>query len=84
MQKLVYGANLDGYWYHEDMVLQLEDVVDCLKVVHTTVGDSDKTFGGNELNISSIRPHGLGQEKGIISFTKTHAHTINKNNCVKL
>jgi hypothetical protein len=28
-----YGANAEGYWVYEHMVLQLEDCVDCLKVL---------------------------------------------------
>jgi len=28
-----YGANYEGYWCYEHMVLQLEDCVDCLKVI---------------------------------------------------
>ena len=29
-----YGANAEGYWVYEHMVLQLEDCVDCLKVLY--------------------------------------------------
>ena len=32
--KLEYGANKDGYWTGNHMVLQLEDCIDCLKVIH--------------------------------------------------
>jgi hypothetical protein len=28
-----YGANYEGYWCYEHLVLQLEDCVDCLKVI---------------------------------------------------
>jgi hypothetical protein len=28
-----YGANNEGYWSYEHMVLQLEDCVDCLQVL---------------------------------------------------
>jgi hypothetical protein len=28
-----YGANSEGYWCYEHMVLQLEDCMDCLKVL---------------------------------------------------
>jgi hypothetical protein len=31
---LLYGANLEGYWSYEDMILQLEDIVDCLKTIY--------------------------------------------------
>jgi hypothetical protein len=33
-RKLEYGANGEGYWTYECMVLQMEDVVDCLKVIY--------------------------------------------------
>jgi hypothetical protein len=29
-----YGANAEGYWVYEHMVLQVEDCVDCLKVLY--------------------------------------------------
>ncbi len=29
-----YGENKEGYWDYNHMVLQFEDVVDCLKVMH--------------------------------------------------
>ena len=29
-----YGENKDGYWDYNHMVLQFEDVIDCLKVLH--------------------------------------------------
>ena len=29
-----YGKNKDGYWDYNHMVLQFEDVIDCLKIVH--------------------------------------------------
>ena len=28
------GANLEGYWMYQHMVLQLEDCIDCLKVLY--------------------------------------------------
>ena len=31
MRKFGYGANDDGYWCYKNMVLQFEDVVDCLR-----------------------------------------------------
>jgi hypothetical protein len=31
LQELEHGANNEGYWTYESMVLQLEDCVDCLK-----------------------------------------------------
>jgi hypothetical protein len=34
VQYLTYGANADGYWTYEAMVLQMEDIVDCLKVLY--------------------------------------------------
>jgi hypothetical protein len=33
-RKLEYGVNGEGYWTYESMMLQVEDVVDCLKVVY--------------------------------------------------
>jgi hypothetical protein len=32
-----YGENKDGYWDYNHMVLQFEDVVDCLKIMHPLV-----------------------------------------------
>jgi hypothetical protein len=32
-----YGENKDGYWDYNHMVLQFEDVVDCLKILHPNV-----------------------------------------------
>ncbi|KAI2508385.1 hypothetical protein MHU86_6059 [Fragilaria crotonensis] len=32
-----YGENKEGYWDYNHMVLQFEDVVDCLKVMHPQV-----------------------------------------------
>jgi hypothetical protein len=29
-----YGANKDGYWTGNHMIVQLEDCIDCLKVIH--------------------------------------------------
>ena len=29
-----YDTNHEGYWTYEDMVVQVEDCIDCLKVVH--------------------------------------------------
>jgi hypothetical protein len=34
MRLLEYGANNDGYWTYEAMVLQLEDCVDYLQVLY--------------------------------------------------
>jgi hypothetical protein len=34
VQEFEYGINLEGYWNYERMVLQLEDVVDCLKTLY--------------------------------------------------
>ena len=31
---LQYGANHEGYWTYDDMIVQVEDCIDCLKVVH--------------------------------------------------
>jgi hypothetical protein len=31
---LLYGAQLEGYWSYDDMILQLEDIVDCLKTIY--------------------------------------------------
>jgi hypothetical protein len=31
-----YGENKEGYWDYNHMVLQFEDVVDCLKIMHPT------------------------------------------------
>jgi hypothetical protein len=31
---LLYGTNLEGYWSYEDLTIQLEDIVDCLKCIY--------------------------------------------------
>jgi hypothetical protein len=33
MLEFEYGVNFEGYWSYEHMVLQLEDCVDCMKVI---------------------------------------------------
>jgi hypothetical protein len=33
LQELEHGANNEGYWTYESMVLQLEDCVDCLQAL---------------------------------------------------
>jgi hypothetical protein len=33
--KFEYGANNEGYWSYDHMELQLEDCVDCIKVIAT-------------------------------------------------
>ena len=33
-QSFEYGAALEGYWTYDKMVLQMEDCIDCLKVLH--------------------------------------------------
>ena len=32
--EIKYGANYEGYWCYEHMVLQLEDCMDCSTVLH--------------------------------------------------
>ena len=32
--ELEYGNSLEGYWSYEHMIIQLEDIVDCLKCLH--------------------------------------------------
>jgi hypothetical protein len=34
VRMLEYGANNDGYWTYEAIVLQMEDCVDCLQVLY--------------------------------------------------
>ena len=31
---LEYGANNEGYWTYDDMIMQVEDCIDCLKVIN--------------------------------------------------
>ena len=31
---LQYGANNEGYWSYEDMIIQVEDCIDCLRAIH--------------------------------------------------
>ena len=34
VKELNYGTQEDGYWTYDQMILQTEDVVDCLKVLY--------------------------------------------------
>jgi hypothetical protein len=34
MREFEYGAKGEGYWSYEHMVIQLEDCIDCLKVLY--------------------------------------------------
>ena len=36
VREFEYGANNDGYWQYEWMVLQLEDCVDVVKAIHNS------------------------------------------------
>jgi len=60
-----YGANNEGYWSYDHMVLQLEDCVDCLKVLapqfdylflfdHSCGHDKQREDGLNVENMSKI------------------------------
>ena len=33
-RQIDYGAMKDGYWTYEDMIVQVEDCIDCLKAIH--------------------------------------------------
>jgi hypothetical protein len=37
MIEFKYGVNAQGYWSYEYMVMQLEDYIDCLKVVYPEI-----------------------------------------------
>jgi hypothetical protein len=63
VQHLRYGANADGYWTYEAMVLQMEDIVDCLIVLypsydyillfdHSNVHDKKQPNGLNANHVS--------------------------------
>ena len=34
MSELEYGNLLEGYWSNEHMIIQLEDIVDCINFLH--------------------------------------------------
>ena len=38
-RQLEYGANKEGYWSHDDMILQLEDCIDCLTFLRAAQGE---------------------------------------------
>ena len=61
-----YGSNQDGYWCYDTMILQLEDVVDCLRVLY---GDRYEFvfFFDHSSGHDKLRPDGLnvnGMNKG--------------------
>jgi hypothetical protein len=37
IREFEYGQNSDGYWSYEHMVLQMEDCIDVMKVLHPDV-----------------------------------------------
>ena len=37
VREFEYGVNAQGYWSYEHMVMQLEDCIDCLKVVYPEI-----------------------------------------------
>jgi hypothetical protein len=68
MVEFDYGANNEGYWSYDHMVLQLEDCVDCLKVLaphfdslflfdHSCCHDKQREDG---LNVENMSKHFLG------------------------
>ena len=61
-----YGENKEGYWAYNNMVLQFEDVVDVLKVMHPTF---DFVFlFDHSSGHSKQRPDGLNQHRMNRSF----------------
>jgi hypothetical protein len=58
---LQYGANLEGYWSYEDVIIQFEDAVDCLKYPYPQY---DFYFMFDHSNgHDRIRPDGLNMSK---------------------
>ena len=57
-KKFEYGANKDGYWTYEDMVLQLEDCVDVLKALNGDKYDYCFLFDHSNGH-DRLRPDGL-------------------------
>jgi hypothetical protein len=58
---LEYGENREGYWAYNNMVLQFEDAVDVLKVIHPSV---DFVFlFDHSSGHSKQRPDGLNQHR---------------------
>ena len=61
VRQLEYGANKEGYWDFDCMALQLEDCIDCMKVIHPNlefVFLLDHSNGHDK-----IRPDGLNAKK---------------------
>ena len=44
IRSLEYGANLDGYWGYDNMVEQLEDCIDVIKILYQDEFDSKWMF----------------------------------------
>ena len=68
IRKFQYGINNDGYWNYSTMVLQLEDVVDCLHVLY---GDRfefifffDHSSGHDRLRPDGLNSNGLNKYYG--------------------
>jgi hypothetical protein len=51
VREFEYGVNAQGYWSYEHMVMQLEDCIDCLKVVHP------------EINFVFLLDHSCGHDR---------------------
>ena len=62
IKKFHYGANKEGYWNYEDMVIQMEDCIDCLKYLF---GDKyEYVFLVDHSNgHDRLRPDGLSVSK---------------------
>ena len=64
--ELEYGINNEGYWTYENMVLQLEDCIDVLKITHPEfdfVYLFDHSNGHNRM-----QPNGLNMNKINVRF----------------
>ena len=62
-----YGENKEGYWDYNHMVLQFEDVVDCLKVMHPNF--HFVFLFDHSLGHAKQRPDGLSATKMNKSFS---------------
>ena len=66
VRKLEYGANKEGYWCYEHMVVQLEDCIDVLHVLHP---DFDFIFLFDHSNgHDRLQPDGLNLNRVSVKF----------------
>ena len=62
VRTLEYGSGNSGYWSYDDMILQLEDCVDCLKAINNEKYDYLFLFDHSNGH-DRLRPDGLSEKK---------------------